>query len=80
MRPTTKLAFAAAFVALAGCGSNNNANNAAEMNAGTELNTGTTEMNAPEMNAGEMNATGNMGMNETGAMNATGNTMTNNTM
>lgn len=80
MRPTTKLAFAAAFVALAACGSNNNANNAAEMNAGTELNTGTTEMNAPEMNAGEMNATGNMGMNETGAMNATGNTMTNNTM
>jgi hypothetical protein len=84
MKITTKLAIATAFVALAACGSNNNANNT-DMNAGTDLNAGTTDMNATDMNAGtsDMNATGNMDMNAAGSTNAGGNatgTTTNNTM
>lgn len=79
MNLTIKLATATAIVALAACGSNNNANNTAEMNAGTELNTTTTDMNATDMNAGmtEMNATGNAEMNATGN---TGAATTNNGM
>lgn len=75
MKITSKLAIATAFAALAACGSNNNANNTAEMNA-TDLNA-TTDMNATDMNATtDMNAAGNMDMNATGnaSMNATGNT------
>ena len=76
MKITTKLAIATAVVALAACGSNNNANNTADMNAGTDLNAGTTDMNATDMNAGttDMNAAGNMDMNATGGSNTAGNT------
>jgi hypothetical protein len=77
MRIISKFAIATAFVVLAGCGGNNNANNAAEMNA-TDMNAGMTDLNATEMNAPtEMNATGNE-MNATGNM-ATGNEAANTT-
>jgi hypothetical protein len=74
MQLTTKLAMATAFVALAACSSHNNANNSVDMNAGTDLNAGTTDMNATDMNAGMtgMNATGNADMNATGGEAGTG--------
>ena len=77
MKTTTKLAMAAAFTALAACGSNNNTNNAAvDMNA-TDMNAGYTDMNATaDMNATtDMNATGNTDLNA--AANTTTNATTN---
>ncbi len=47
---------AAALGTLAACGSNNNANNAVDMNATTDLNA--TDMNAVDMNAADMNGVG----------------------
>ena len=67
MHITMKLAIASAFAALAACGGNNNANNT-DMNAASDLNAGTTDMNTTDMNATDMNAGGAMT-----DMNATGN-------
>ncbi len=76
MTVTTKLGLAVAFAALAACGSNNTANNTAEMNYATDMNAGMTDLNTTtEMNATDMNATGNADMNAMGNadMNATAN-------
>ena len=63
MMITSKLAIATSFVALAACSGNNNANNAAELNA-TDMNAGMTDLNTTEMNATtESNATGNENAN-----------------
>src|SRR5436305_12122112 len=80
MKIATKLAIATAIAALGACSSNNNANNSADLNAGTDLNSGSADMNATSMNGmGDMNATGNTGLNAagggagtTGTTNATG--------
>lgn len=59
MKSIAKLAVGFTFAALAGCGSHNNANNAADTNA-TGMTTGTTDVNAVGMNAGasmDMNTT-----------------------
>jgi hypothetical protein len=79
MNITSKIALATALAALAACGSNKNANNAAEYNA-TDMNAGMTDLNATENATTEMNATANMEMNATGnaASNAAANTATNN--
>ena len=58
MKIITRLAIATAFAALAACGSSNNANNSAELNATTDINAGMTDMNATDMNATDLNASG----------------------
>jgi len=74
MKTISKIAIATTFAALAACGTNNNANNMADINV-TDMNAGMTDLNATT----DMNATGNMEMNATGNMdmNATGNTEAN---
>lgn len=83
MKLTIKLATATAFVTLAACGGSNNANNTADVNAATDLNAGTTDMNATDMNSGgmnDMNATGKASLNTTATSNTAGRATTNNSM
>ena len=78
MRLTTKFITASTFVALAACGGNNNANNAAENVTETNAMTETTTVNETTT-GGEMNATGNVSLNATGT-NSYANATTNNAM
>jgi hypothetical protein len=50
----------AALSALAACGSDNQANNAADLNSTTDVNAGMTDLNATDMNGSDLNAASDM--------------------